>query len=209
MLRNIVYSIFSIFVFFIGVILYGFILRSKQQPLNYILSTENISFINNPKIIIDKRHYKLKLYDGVKFLKNYNVVLGKNSIHGNKNFSIKDNVTPTGQYKICSVDTTSEYHIFFKIDFPNERDAANALMDGTINKDEYLKISKSHEQDNCLSLDPNLYPNIGIEGIGKYNIVFKNLPFIFNWTNGSIAVSNEDIEELYAVVKVGTIVIIK
>ena len=50
---------------------------------------------------------------------------------------------------------------------------------------------------------------IGIHGIGRLNYIFKNLPFVYNWTNGSIAMSDEDIDELYSVVKLGTKVVIK
>jgi len=32
---------------------------------------------------------------------------------------------------------------------------------------------------------------------------------VFNWTDGSIALSDEDIEEIYSVIKIGTKVIIK
>ncbi len=43
---------------------------------------------------------------------------------------------------------------------------------------------------------------IGIQGIGEYNLIFKNLPFVFNWTNGSAAISNESIDELLSVVDI-------
>ena len=37
----------------------------------------------------------------------------------------------------------------------------------------------------------------------------KNLPFVYNWTNGSISVSNEAIDEIFSVVQKGTKVVIK
>ncbi len=207
MLRNIVYSIISIFVFFAGVILYGFIIRSEEEPLREILGANGIVVINSPKIIIDKQHYKLELYSDGKLLKVYKAVFGKSNIHAKKN--IYDNITPAGDYKICSIDTTSKYHMFLKLNYPNRIDAANALMDGAITKKEYQEIILTHEENNCMFPKSKLSVEIGIEGIGKFDIIFKNLPFIFNWTNGSIAVSNEDIEELASVVKIGTPVIIK
>jgi hypothetical protein len=51
--------------------------------------------------------------------------------------------------------------------------------------------------------------NLGLHGIGKFNFIIKNLPFVFNWTNGSIALSDEDIDEIFSIVKVGTKVVIK
>ena len=61
----------------------------------------------------------------------------------------------------------------------------------------------------CTSDKTILGGNIGIHGIGRYDYFFKNLPFVYNWTDGSIAVSNEDIDELYTAVKKGTEVVIK
>ncbi|HQJ45413.1 MAG TPA: L,D-transpeptidase, partial [Ignavibacteriaceae bacterium] len=51
--------------------------------------------------------------------------------------------------------------------------------------------------------------NIGIQGIGRLNYVFKNLPFVYNWTDGSIALSNEDLDEIIKVIKPGTQIVIK
>ena len=39
--------------------------------------------------------------------------------------------------------------------------------------------------------------------------IFKNLPFVFNWTNGSIAMSDENIDEIHSVIREGTEVVIK
>ncbi len=54
-------------------------------------------------------------------------------------------------------------------------------------------------------LETELGNNIGIHGIGRLNFIFKNLPFIYNWTDGSIAVSNENIDEIYSVAKKGNV----
>lgn len=51
--------------------------------------------------------------------------------------------------------------------------------------------------------------NIGIHGIGRLNPIFKNLPFVYNWTDGSIAISNESLDELLSVINTGTQVVIK
>jgi len=51
--------------------------------------------------------------------------------------------------------------------------------------------------------------NICIHGIGRLNSIFKNLPFVYNWTDGSIALSNESLDEILSVIKTGTQVVIK
>jgi len=207
LLRHIIYFIISIIIFFAGVILYGFIIHSRQIPLKEILKEKGISEITNPKIIVDRQHYKLALYSGDLLIKKYKAVFGKNNARTKTNFY--DNITPTGEYKICSIDTASKYHIFMKLNYPNKKDVANARMNGTINEKEYQKFIQANNSDICDSVIFNKDILIGIEGIGKFNYIFKNLPFIFNWTNGSIALKNEDIDELYSVVHIGTPVIIR
>jgi len=207
LLRNIVYSTISIIIFFAGVILYGFIIHSRQIPLKKILKEKGIAEISEPNIIVDRQHYKLALYSGELLIKKYKAVFGKNNARTKIN--LYDNVTPTGEYKICSIDTASKYHIFMKLNYPNKKDAANARMNGRISEEEYQKIIRANNSGVCDSVILNKGTQIGIEGIGKFNNIFKNLPFIFNWTNGSIALKNEDIEELYSVVNIGTPVIIK
>ena len=75
---------------------------------------------------------------------------------------------------------------------------------GYIFDDEFNAIILSAKKNECPPKETKLGSDIGIHGIGTYNIIFKNLPFAFNWTNGSIAVSNENADELYSVVKIGT-----
>ena len=51
--------------------------------------------------------------------------------------------------------------------------------------------------------------NVGIHGLGRLNLFFENLPFVYNWTDGSIAISNENLDEILTVVRKGTKVVIK
>jgi murein L,D-transpeptidase YafK len=118
--------------------------------------------------------------------------------------SASDNVTPTGDYNICFADTISIYHKFLHLNYPNDRDAAECFKQGYLSKDEYNVILLAFKKDECPPVETQLGSGIGIHGIGKYNTIFKNLPFSFNWTNGSIAISDENIDELYSVCKIGT-----
>ena len=61
----------------------------------------------------------------------------------------------------------------------------------------------------CPKLKTELGTDIGIHGLGRLDFLLKNLPFVYNWTDGSIAISNESIEEIYPLVKKGTKVAIK
>lgn len=206
MLRNIIYIISSILLFFVGLILYGILLNTREVSLDDAMREKNISTLKNPTIFIDRRNYYLALYSDTVLVKKYNAVFGRNN--GSLKLSKEDFITPSGTYKICKIDTNYIYYKKLYLNYPNINDAAEALRLRIINKSEFIAISNNNNE-GCSYEHTKLGGNIGIQGIGEYNIVFKNLPFVFNWTNGSIAVSNENIDELLSVINIGTKVTIK
>jgi len=207
MLRNIIYITSSIIIFFVGIILYGIIINLREESLTEALQNRKLNAISNPSIIVDRRNYSLQLYSDTIMVKQYNAVFGRN--RGSLKLSKNDFITPTGSYKICKIDTNYIYYKKMYLNYPNVADAAEALRMRIITKDEFLAISNSIKKNGCSFKYTDLGSDVGIQGIGKYNLVFNNLPFVFNWTNGSIAISNENIDEILSVVKLGTRVIIK
>jgi murein L,D-transpeptidase YafK len=191
-----------VIIFFIGLILYGLILNSGEIPLSEVLREKNISRIDNLRIVVDRSSYRLELYSGNVFIKSYKTVFGKNP--GKIKSAADDLVTPIGEYIICAIDNNNKYHKYLQLNFPNEKDAAEALKRGYINQNEFEVIMNSVEKNVCPPNSTRLGANIGIHGIGDYDIIFRNLPFTFNWTNGSIAISNKNIDELSSIVKIGT-----
>ncbi len=188
--------------FFAGVVLYGVILNLKEVSLREALLEKGITEVKDVRLIVDRKNYRIELYSGKLLIKTYKAVFGKNA--GTLKISAEDNVTPIGNYKICAVDSNSKYHKFLHLNYPNEQDAAEALKQSYINNDEFNAIVLADNKDECPPEETKLGSALGIHGIGTYDAIFKNLPFSFNWTNGSIAVSNENIDELFSIVKIGT-----
>lgn len=206
MVKDIIYITSSILVFFSGLILYGTILNLRDEPLVEIMARKGIVVITKPRILVNKNNFRLELYSDNVFLKSYRASFGKNSERTKLNS--KDNVTPSGEYKICRIDSVHKFYKFFQLDYPNEKEAYESYRRGDINTDELNAILISKKNNECTPPETRLGVPIGIHGIGEYNVIFKNLPFTFNWTNGSIALSNEGADELYSVLKIGTPVII-
>lgn len=207
MLRNIIYIMSSIFVFFSGIIVYGIILNLREISLAEAMNEKNINEIVNPVIAVDRRDYTLSLYSDSILVKKYTAVFGRNS--GSVKLSKNDFITPSGEYKICRIDTNDVYYKKLYLNYPNIADAAEALKLNLITRSEFLAISNNIKESGCSFEYTVLGSDIGIQGTGEYNLIFKNLPFVFNWTNGSIAISNENIDELMSIVEIGTEVIIK
>ncbi len=205
MLKNVLYFIASIIIFFAGVLLYGLILNLSEPSLPEMMVSKGLRYLVNVKIQVDRKNYRLNLYSDTILVKSYKAVFGRNS-SSHKVFT-NDNKTPIGKYVICDIDTSSVYDKFFRINYPNKNDLAEALKTKLISNQDYERMNNELEQGDCPTVkDETLL--IGIHGIGRLNSIFKNLPFVYNWTNGSVAVSNEDIDEIYSAIKKGTEVVI-
>jgi murein L,D-transpeptidase YafK len=205
--RNIMYMTFAIILFFFGVIVYGIVLNLRQVTLAEAMEMNGISKLKNTSLVVDRSNFSLNLYEGEILIKSYRASFGR--ILNAPKMRANDGATPVGTYRICSVDSLSRYHKFFKINYPNLDDAGEALKKGWISQKEFNEIKFQYYYESCTEHHRILGGNIGIHGIGKFNYILKNLPFVFNWTDGSVALSDEDIDELYPLIKIGTKVVIQ
>ncbi|MBN1301812.1 MAG: L,D-transpeptidase [Melioribacteraceae bacterium] len=197
----------SVLFFFTGIIIYGIILNTREVSLQECMDEKSISTLANVRVVIDKNKYRLHLYSDTLIVKSYKAVFGR--INSSSDYNYGEMITPSGKFKICKKIEKYKYHKMMLLNYPNENIAADALRRRKITTEQYNQISLSQKSDKCPPSFTPLGSDIGIHGIGEYNFIFKNLPFVFNWTNGSVAVSNEDIDELFGVLPINTEVIIK
>ncbi len=207
MLRNVVFFSGGIILFVAGVIVYGIVLNLREVPLSIVMARKGFSKLEDANIVIDRQSYSLQLYDDTVLVKTYRANFGRDVNSPKKKAG--DLATPVGNYKICDIDTNSKYYKFFMIDYPNISDATEGLRKGLISQGQFDSIKFDLHNGRCPDQNTALGGNIGIQGIGRLDYLFKYLPFVYNWTDGSIALSNENMDELYSVVKKGTKVVIK
>lgn len=205
--KNVIFFTGGIVLFITGVIGYGVILNLRIEPINKLMAEKGIKKISHPIIIIDRKEYTLSLYSDTTFIKDYRAYFGRNvqSQKSRKN----DLATPVGDYKICEIDTIYQYDKLFKLNYPNISDISEGLRKGIITQQQYDSLKDELNNGGCPHIDTELGNNMGIHGLGRLNFLLKNLPFVYNWTDGSIAISNESIDEIYPLVKKGTKVVIK
>jgi L,D-peptidoglycan transpeptidase YkuD (ErfK/YbiS/YcfS/YnhG family) len=131
------------------------------------------------KVLIEKKKRRLALISKGKEVKIYKIALGANPV-GHKEKE-GDNKTPEGTYTIESRNWNSEYHLSLRISYPNERDKKRAKE---------------------LGVSPG--GNIMIHGI-KNGLAWVG-PFHtrMDWTEGCIAVTNKEMEEIARLVPNGT-----
>ncbi|NSY37432.1 murein L,D-transpeptidase family protein [Leisingera sp. ANG59] len=130
-------------------------------------------------IVINKGARKLYLMHNDEILREYEVDLGFAPL-GPKRFE-GDGKTPEGTYVINRRNPNSRYHLSVGISYPNNQDRALAQANGKRPGGEIF----IHGQ-----------PNNPKER--------KRAARVDDWTAGCIAVTNEEIEEIYAMVQDGT-----
>jgi murein L,D-transpeptidase YafK len=206
MIKRIILFIVSIIVFMAGCMLYGVIINLRENTLAEELRARNMASVKSPVIRISRKDYTLGLYDGDTLLvKSYRAVFGRNPLP--KRLA-DDMGTPVGDYEVCDIDTNSIYYRFVKINYPNLQDLNDAKNRGVISREDFENLRYQSDLNQSPRADTKLGGNIGIHGLGRLNFLFKNLPFVFNWTDGSIAISNESMDELFPFLQKGTRVII-
>ncbi len=136
------------------------------------------------KILIEKRQRRLTLISKGAAIKTYTVALGADPV-GRKERQ-GDNKTPEGNYFIESRNRHSRYHLSLRLSYPNARDKKRA---------EELGVSPGG--DIMIHGAKNDFPQIG----ASFNSI--------DWTEGCIAVTNPEIEEIARLVPDGTPVEIK
>jgi murein L,D-transpeptidase YafK len=171
----------------------------------FLLLTATISFTGYPYLFPEKRprHSYSKLPEGIKAdsiivfkekremilmasgkeLKKYSVSLGKNPV-GDKQQE-GDKKTPEGIYKIEFKNANSKYHLSLRISYPDEKDKADA---------------------NAMGVSPG--SDIMIHGLPNNMNMLEDYYLSSDWTDGCIAVSNEEIEEIWSAVNIGTPIMI-
>lgn len=205
--RNIIFAISGILLFLVGTVVYGIVLNLRDIPLSEAMTKKGFTKLEDVSIIIERKNYVLHVYEDTVLIKSYRASFGRN-LRNKKTFA-NDGATPVGSYSVCSIDSSHMYYKYLRLNYPNLEDAVEALRKGIITQREFNNLKFDFYYKDCIETETVLGNNIGIHGIGRLNYVFKNLPFVYNWTDGSVALSNENIDEILSVIRKGTKVVIK
>ncbi|MGD9592482.1 MAG: murein L,D-transpeptidase family protein, partial [Candidatus Berkiella sp.] len=134
-------------------------------------------------IVVDKAQRRMTVFHENIPLKRYKIALGFSPI-GHKTQQ-GDGKTPEGSYTIIAKNPKSRFHLSLKISYPSSQDILNAKQ---------LGVSPGGE--------------IMIHGLSKPFEWIGKSHSQKDWTLGCIALSNDEIQELYTHVMVGTKIVI-
>ena len=136
------------------------------------------------RILVEKAERKLSIFRDGQKLKTYQIALGSNPVGAKEQEG--DMKTPEGVYQIDYRNPNSDYHLALHISYPSETDNARAAQRGV-----------SAGFDIMIHGLPNGQGRIGAAHRQK------------DWTAGCIALTDEEIEELWRVTPDGTTVEIR
>ncbi len=117
-----------------------------------------------------------------------------------------DNRTPLGKFTIGWITENTRYHRFLGLNYPDLEAASRAFYVGRISKQQWLDIRRAAKEGTRPPQNTPLGGLIGIHGVGEGEI---DVHRAYNWTNGCVALTNEEIDQLLEWVDVGTVVEIR
>jgi murein L,D-transpeptidase YafK len=133
------------------------------------------------KLVVFKSKRRLWAYSNQRLVKTYKIALGRQPL-GAKQFE-GDRKTPEGKYYINGKNPYSGYHKNLGISYPNKNDILYASRQGKSSGGDV----KIHGLKN------------GMGFVGKFHRWL-------DWTLGCIAVTDEEMDELYFAVNPGTVI---
>jgi hypothetical protein len=133
-----------------------------------------------------------------------NVAIGRYGTTWSK--MTKDDKTPLGRFRVGWVNERSRYYRFFGLNYPNLDTAKRALDENRINEETWLSILEAKSMGKTPPQNTPLGGHIGIHGIGRGD---REIHHEYNWTNGCIALTNEQIDQLGKWIKPGILVNIR
>lgn len=150
-----------------------------------------------PKVVINKTHRRLTLYDGGRVVREYPVALGRSPVEDKERQG--DMRTPEGEFYVFTKNEKSAFYLSLGLSYPNIEDAERGLRDGLINDAQYRRIVRAIRRKASPPMNTRLGGDIYIHGGGTGS----------DWTFGCTALENTDIKELFDAVPVGTTVVIE
>lgn len=142
------------------------------------------------RIVIDKSSYELYVYDTKGWFATYPVVFGNNSLADKKMEGDKN--TPEGEFKIENKRIHDKWDRYLGLNYPTKESW------------EKFRLRKQRGE-----IPSGASPGAGVGIHGTWPHDDYMIDRYKNWTNGCISLKNEDVEDLYSYVPVGTPVTIR
>lgn len=187
------------------VICTGCIARLPTVKKDTAVETSTFASKNQTWILIDSISEKLTVYRGLNAIKEYS-----NLAFGVAGVGIKhhrgDGITPKGEFLISEIRASNKFEYFIQLNYPTVEYAQRGVNQGIIGEDVSAAIKGRLSENKLPSQETALGGYIGIHGVGKGSLTIHH---DVNWTDGCVALTNEQIRDLVKFIKPGLLVEIR
>lgn len=153
---------------------------------------------------VDTRALEVRLMRGRTVLRVYeDIAIGRFGTTSDKRRL--DGKTQLGEFRINRIKNDSSFHRFFGIDYPRLDQAERALQQGNLSPAEFQAIRQAIRARRVPPQNTALGGHLGIHGIGAGDLRVHSQ---YNWTQGCVALTNTQIDELTPWLRLGTRVVI-
>jgi murein L,D-transpeptidase YafK len=147
--------------------------------------------MENPHIVVKKKQRLLQIFDGEKLVRKYKIGLGfaplaDKQIEG-------DGKTPEGTFYVFTKNDRSRFYLSLGVSYPNVEDARRGLKNKIITAEEYEAIVKATGKKQMPPQKTALGGEIYIHGGGTTS----------DWTDGCVALQDEEMKEIFDAIPVG------
>ena len=160
--------------------------------ISQIFGQKTLANMENPHILIKKKARTLQIFDGQRLIKTYKISLGFKPV-GDKEIE-GDGKTPEGNFYVYFKNEQSAFYLSLGLSYPNIEDAIRGLKENLITQDEYDAIIKANNEKTMPPQKTKLGGEIFIHGGGCDA----------DWTAGCMALTNEEMKEIFDVISVDT-----
>lgn len=164
------------------------LITSSSSSIN---KKRDMSNIKDPRLVIRKTKRILQVFDEKVLVKTYKVVLGFDPVADKE--SEGDGRTPEGEFYVFTKNPESKFHLSLGVSYPGLEDAERGLEANLITHAEYDEIVAAIAEKRMPLQKTGLGGEIYIHGGGTEN----------DWTDGCIALNNDEMTELFNAIPVG------
>jgi murein L,D-transpeptidase YafK len=158
-----------------------------------------------PWLLIDEKKDSLMVMRGSEIVERFdNIAFGIRGVGTKRQRG--DGITPIGVFRVSWFNPQSRFAFFIGLNYPNLTYITQAYQEKRIDKATYEQARRALLGGYVPPQDTLLGGQIGIHGIGAGDLEVHRS---FNWTNGCIALDNEQIHRLVPWVEKGTRVVIR
>jgi murein L,D-transpeptidase YafK len=159
----------------------------------------------NVWLSIDTDQLQLSVMEGKTALQVFeNIAIGSNGPTLAKRRG--DSTTPLGEFTITQIRPSHRFELFMAIDYPNLDHTERAYQENRIDVAEYKALRYNLDRGQPPSQSTSLGGQLGIHGVGRGDMKVHET---VNWTEGCIALTNEQLRDLAKWVAVGTRVVVR